>query len=137
MSAVSLGRMKARTALPALRPTVAAISVADSLSHARYWAFEQITGIHAAEERADRQVASLLVERGAQAAVLKTGARGSVVVSAEGEIARVEIDGSEFEVPFSEVATAASIYEFTREDFAGKSETAMKLRNDKSALERA
>jgi len=55
----------------------------------------------------------------------------------DGEIARVEIDGSEFEVPFSEVATAVSVYEFTREDFAGKSETAMKLRNEKSALERA
>ncbi|MBT3199960.1 MAG: ribokinase [Phycisphaerales bacterium] len=51
---------------------------------------EQITGLQAAEERADRQVASQLIERGAQAAVLKTGARGSLVVSAEGEIARVQ-----------------------------------------------
>ena len=50
---------------------------------------EQITGIQAAEERADRQVASQLIERGARAAVLKTGARGSLVVSADGEIARV------------------------------------------------
>jgi ribokinase len=50
---------------------------------------EQITGVQAAEERADRQVASQLVERGAGAAVLKTGHRGSLVVSADGEIARV------------------------------------------------
>jgi len=50
---------------------------------------EQITGIHASEERADRQVASELIERGARAAVLKTGARGSLVVSADGEIAKV------------------------------------------------
>jgi ribokinase len=51
---------------------------------------EQITGTQAAEERADRQVASQLIERGAGAAVLKTGARGSLVVSSDGEIARVE-----------------------------------------------
>jgi len=50
---------------------------------------EQITGMQAAEERSDRQVASQLVERGAGAAVLKTGHRGSLVVSADGEIARV------------------------------------------------
>ena len=50
---------------------------------------EQITGMQAAEERADRQVASKLVERGAGAAVLKIGSRGSLVVSADGEIARV------------------------------------------------
>ena len=51
---------------------------------------EQITGISAAEERADRQVASQLVERGARAAVLKIGARGSLLVAADGEIAKVE-----------------------------------------------
>ena len=50
---------------------------------------EQITGTKAVEERADRQVASQLIERGAGAAVLKTGHRGSLVVSADGEIARV------------------------------------------------
>ena len=50
---------------------------------------EQITGMRAVEERVDRQVASQLVERGAGAAVLKTGHRGSLVVSADGEIARV------------------------------------------------
>jgi ribokinase len=51
---------------------------------------EQITGTQAVEERADLQIASQLIERGAQAAVLKMGARGSLVVSTEGEIARVE-----------------------------------------------
>ena len=50
---------------------------------------EQITGTQAAEERADRQGASELIERGARAAVLKAGARGSLVVSADGEIARI------------------------------------------------
>jgi len=50
---------------------------------------ERITGMEAVEERVDRQVASELVERGAGAAVLKIGGRGSVVVSADGEIARV------------------------------------------------
>ena len=55
----------------------------------------------------------------------------------DGCIARVEVDGLEFEIPFSDVATASSIYEFTREDFAGSNETAMKLRDEKSAMERA
>jgi len=50
---------------------------------------EQITGMQAGEERVDRQMASNLVERGAGAAVLKIGSRGSLVVSADGEIARV------------------------------------------------
>jgi len=50
---------------------------------------EQITGMQAGEERVDRQVASKLVEQGAGAAVLKMGGRGSLVVSADGEIARV------------------------------------------------
>ena len=49
----------------------------------------------------------------------------------------MEVDGLEFEIPFSEVATASSIYEFTREDFAGSSETEMKRKNEKSAMERA
>jgi len=55
----------------------------------------------------------------------------------DGGIVRVEVDGLEFEIPFSEVATASSIYEFTREDFAGSSETEMKRKNEKSAMERA
>jgi len=50
---------------------------------------ERITGLEAVEERVDRQVGSALVERGARAAVLKIGSRGSVVVSADGELARV------------------------------------------------
>jgi len=50
---------------------------------------ELLTGTHAAEERADRQVASQLIERGARAAVLKLGARGSLVVSSDGEMSRV------------------------------------------------
>lgn len=50
---------------------------------------EQITGMQSSEDRADRQMASQLIERGAGAAVLKTGHRGSLVVSADGEIARV------------------------------------------------
>lgn len=50
---------------------------------------EQITGMQTLEERVDRQVASMLVERGAGATVMKIGNRGSLVVSAEGEIARL------------------------------------------------
>jgi ribosome maturation factor RimP len=51
-------------------------------------------------------------------------------------IVRVEVDGREFSIPISEVSQANTIYEFTREDFAG-SGTAMKPRNDKSAMEPA
>lgn len=61
--------------------------------------------------------------------------RGRLTAFADG-VARVEIDGREFEVPFAEVSQANMIYEFTREDFAG-SGTAMKPRNEKSAMERA
>jgi len=52
---------------------------------------EIITGKHAAEgdERVDKLVASDLIARGAQAAILKRGARGALVLTAEGEIARV------------------------------------------------
>jgi ribokinase len=50
-----------------------------------------ITG-HKAEEfddRVDKVVASDLIARGAKAAVLKLGSRGSLVLTADGEIARV------------------------------------------------
>jgi ribokinase len=50
---------------------------------------EQLTGRAAAEERGSKNVASELIARGAKAAVIKLGARGSLVVSAEGHISRV------------------------------------------------
>jgi ribosome maturation factor RimP len=62
--------------------------------------------------------------------------RGRLTAFDDGMV-RVEVDGTEYAIPFSEVATANAVYAFTREDFAGSSETAMKLRNEKSAMERA
>ena len=50
---------------------------------------EVLTGVAAVEERVDKQVASQFIERGAKAAVLKLGARGSLVVSSDGQIARL------------------------------------------------
>ena len=50
---------------------------------------ELITGTKTGEERADKNIASDLIARGASAAVLKLGARGSMVVTADGQIARV------------------------------------------------
>jgi ribosome maturation factor RimP len=38
----------------------------------------------------------------------------------EDGIARVSVDGREVEIPFAEVAKANRIYEFTRDDFAGR-----------------
>jgi len=50
---------------------------------------ELITGTKTGEERADKNIALDLIARGAKAAVLKLGSRGSMVVTADGEIARV------------------------------------------------
>ncbi|MHC4715478.1 MAG: ribokinase [Planctomycetota bacterium] len=52
---------------------------------------EIITGqkVEKLDERVDKLVASDLIERGAKAAVLKLGARGSLVLTADGEIARI------------------------------------------------
>ena len=52
---------------------------------------EVITGQKAdeADERVDKLVASDLIARGARSAVLKLGARGSLVVTAEGEIEKI------------------------------------------------
>jgi len=52
---------------------------------------EIITGQKAEtfDDRVDKLVASRLIERGAKAAVLKLGARGSMVLAADGEIARI------------------------------------------------
>lgn len=61
--------------------------------------------------------------------------RGRLLAFEDG-VVRVEVDGSAFELPFAEVSSANTIYEFTREDFAGGG-TAMKPRNEKSAMERA
>jgi ribosome maturation factor RimP len=44
--------------------------------------------------------------------------RGQLVAFEEG-LARVAVDGVEFEIPFSEVAKAKAIYEFSSADFAG------------------
>jgi len=73
---------------PAPRPMPEELFQVDILSPNAVEA-EHITGKQAVEERADRQVASELVERGAGAAVLKLGPRGAIVVSCDGEIARV------------------------------------------------
>jgi ribokinase len=50
---------------------------------------EVLTGTKAVEERVDKRVASELVARGASAAVLKLGSRGSLVVMADGHFYRV------------------------------------------------
>ncbi|MCY2929811.1 MAG: ribokinase [Planctomycetota bacterium] len=50
---------------------------------------ESITGQLAIEERVDKNVALDLIARGAQAAVLKLGPRGSLVVTADGQFARI------------------------------------------------
>jgi ribokinase len=50
---------------------------------------EMLTGSKTGEERADKNIALDLIARGAKAAVLKLGARGSMIVTAEGEMARV------------------------------------------------
>ncbi len=53
---------------------------------------EIITGKHAdnGDERVDKLVASELIARGAKAAVLKLGSRGSMVMCADGEIATIK-----------------------------------------------
>ena len=50
---------------------------------------ELITGKKTGEERADKNIGLDLIARGAQAAILKLGPRGSLVISSDGEIARV------------------------------------------------
>ncbi len=48
-----------------------------------------ITGLEKGDQRVDKSIASDLIARGAKAAVIKLGARGSIVVSADGQIARI------------------------------------------------
>ena len=50
---------------------------------------ELITGSKTGEQRADKNIALDLIARGAKATVLKLGARGSIVVTADGQFARV------------------------------------------------
>ena len=50
---------------------------------------EALTGTKAIEERVDKNIASDLIARGASAAVLKLGSRGSLVVMADGHFYRV------------------------------------------------
>jgi ribokinase len=50
---------------------------------------EMITGTKTGEERADRNIGLDLVARGAKAAVLKLGSRGSLVVTGDGQFERV------------------------------------------------
>lgn len=50
---------------------------------------EIITGSKTGEERADKNIALDLIARGASAAVLKLGSRGSMVVTADGQMARI------------------------------------------------
>jgi ribosome maturation factor RimP len=40
------------------------------------------------------------------------------LVAFDGGVARVEVDGREFAIPFDEVARARAVYEFSRADFA-------------------
>ena len=51
---------------------------------------EMLTGTKTGEEKADMNIAMDLIARGAKAAVLKLGSRGSMVVTADGHMARVE-----------------------------------------------
>ena len=41
------------------------------------------------------------------------------LVDFEGDTARVEVDGTVYDIPFADVAKAKAIYEFTAADFAG------------------
>ncbi len=50
---------------------------------------EMLTGTKTGEEKADMNIAMDLIARGAKAAVLKLGSRGSMVVTADGHMARV------------------------------------------------
>ena len=50
---------------------------------------ESLMGDGAAEERVDKRTAAALISRGAKAAVLKLGSRGSVVAAADGHFYRV------------------------------------------------
>jgi len=50
---------------------------------------EMLTGTKTGEEKADMNIALDLIARGAKAAVLKLGSRGSMVVAADGHMARV------------------------------------------------
>jgi ribokinase len=50
---------------------------------------ELLTGVRVVEDRVDKQAAMELIARGAQAAVLKLGARGCLVVMADGHFYRV------------------------------------------------
>jgi len=50
---------------------------------------EMLTGTKTGEEKADMNIALDLIARGARAAVLKLGSRGSMVVTADGHMARV------------------------------------------------
>ena len=49
---------------------------------------EQLTGARALDDRADKTVASDLIQRGAKAVALKLGARGAVAVQADGHFYR-------------------------------------------------
>lgn len=50
---------------------------------------EQLTGQQAVEERLDKRVATMLIERGSKRAVLKLGPRGSLAACADGHFYRV------------------------------------------------
>jgi ribosome maturation factor RimP len=45
--------------------------------------------------------------------------RGSLI-SFDGDVARLLIDGDEVQIAFADVAKATTVYEFTREDFASR-----------------
>jgi len=67
---------------------------------------EIITGKKAIEERVDKQVALELIARGAGAAVLKLGARGSMVVTADGHFHRAPA----YKVPVVDTTAAGDAF---------------------------
>lgn len=65
-----------------------------------------ITGSRTGEERADRNIALDLIDRGAKAAVLKLGSRGSLVASGDGEFSRAPA----FKVPIVDTTGAGDAF---------------------------
>ena len=67
---------------------------------------EMLTGSKTGEERADKNIALDLIARGAHAAVLKLGSRGSMVVTADGQMARVPA----YNVPIVDTTAAGDAF---------------------------
>jgi ribokinase len=94
-----------------LDPAPALKSMPDELMHVdvispNVHEAETITGTKAIEERVDKNVASDLIARGASAAVLKLGSRGSLVVMADGHFYRVPA----YKVPVVDTTAAGDAF---------------------------